>query len=110
MRGIPNFNFPAFDFAAAKLRAMGFEVFSPADHDRTLNADIENNPTGDEALIKSGHTIRDFLGGDLAWITAHADTIALLPGWENSKGANAECAAGIALGLSIFHLGTEFVK
>ena len=34
MRGYPNFNFPAFDFAAAKLRAEGHQVFSPAERDR----------------------------------------------------------------------------
>lgn len=110
MRGIPDFNFPAFDYAAEKLRALGFEVFSPADHDRLLNPDIGNNPTGDESKITSGHTIRDFLGADLAWITREADIVAVLPGWEKSSGANAEFAAGVAIGLSTLHLGKEFVR
>lgn len=110
MRGIPKFNFPAFDFAAARLRALGFEVFSPADHDREVDPEIGNNPTGDETKIKSGLTIRDFLGADLAWITKNADIIALLPGWEKSAGANSEFATGIALGLSTLHLGREFVQ
>lgn len=109
MRGIPNFNFPAFDYAAEKLRALGFEVFSPADHDRTMDPTIGDNATGDEAQITT-HTIRDFLGADLAWITREADIIALLPGWDKSSGANAEFSTGIALGLSTLHLGQEFVK
>ena len=33
MRGIPEFNFPAFHKAAAKLRAEGHFVFSPAERD-----------------------------------------------------------------------------
>jgi hypothetical protein len=33
MRGIPEFNFPAFD-AAARGRAMGLEIISPAELDR----------------------------------------------------------------------------
>ena len=49
MRGYANFNFPAFDYAAAKLRNKGFEVFSPAERDRlAYGSEIEINPTGDE--------------------------------------------------------------
>jgi hypothetical protein len=113
MRGIPNFNFPAFDFAAEKLRAQGYEVFSPADHDRELHGEaIENNPTGNEreCEAKFGFTIRKALGADLRWICYHADAVALLPGWEKSTGATAERAVGIALGLTIIHLGKEYVN
>ncbi len=34
MRGIPLFNFPAFDAARDHLQALGWEVISPADLDR----------------------------------------------------------------------------
>lgn len=34
MRGLPQFNFPAFDAGAATLEALGHEVFNPADRDR----------------------------------------------------------------------------
>ena len=106
MRGIPNFNFPAFDIAAARLRGLGHYVFSPADHDREVNPDIENNPTGSEELAAktSDWTIRKALEADLTWICREADCIALLPNWEKSTGAKAEWALGVALGLKFWYL------
>ena len=112
MRGIPQFNFPAFDFAAAKLRAEGHEVFSPADRDRTIHGVVlEDNPTGDEqiAVEKVGFSLRKALGDDTAWICASAEAVALLPGWDKSKGAVAEAALAVALGLETIILGPEYV-
>ena len=112
MRGIPNFNFPMFDRAAERLRSQGYEVFSPADHDRELNGqEIEDqNPEGNEDLAakRNGFSIRKALQADLTWICRHADAVALLPGWENSTGATAERATAIALGLSLIILGKEY--
>lgn len=48
--------------------------------------------------------MRVALGVDLGWICAEADAVALLPGWERSKGATAERAAAVALGLEIIEL------
>jgi hypothetical protein len=113
MRGKPNFNFPAFDYAAAKLREDGHEVFSPADKDREcIGAENFINPTGDEDKLAAitHYTIRDALGNDLAWICKEAEAIALLPGWENSTGANAERATGIAIGATIIILGRNYVN
>jgi len=113
MRGLPNFNFPAFRFAAAVLRSRGFEVFSPAEHDVKQNGkDIENNPTGNEELAnkKHGFSIRAALKADTFWICDQAEAVALLPGWENSSGARAERALAEALGLTIIILGKEFIQ
>jgi hypothetical protein len=108
MRGIPEFNFPAFHAAAAKLRSDGHEVFSPAEADNKRHGkDIsKGNAAGDESVAAKEHgfNLREALGIDLAWICAEADAIALLPGWENSKGANAERATAVALGLEVFEL------
>jgi hypothetical protein len=108
MRGRPEFNFPAFRQAAAALRAAGHQVFSPAERDiERHGADISvGNHSGDEeaAARKYGFDLRVALGEDLAWICAHADAIALLPGWRGSKGATAERAAAFALGLQVIDL------
>lgn len=96
MRGYPESNFPAFDFAAAKLRAEGHEVFSPAECDR-------------EQLKDGGvFSLRKALRADTEYITLHSDAVALLPGWEKSKGAVAEAALAVALGLETRILGKEY--
>lgn len=111
MRGMPEFNFPAFHRAAAGLRALGHEVFNPAEKDiETYGTDIsKGNVTGSEAVASSQHgfSLREALGADLAWICAEADAVALLPGWQNSKGATAELATAIALGLDVVYLEVE---
>jgi hypothetical protein len=107
MRGIPHFNYPAFHAAAAKLRTEGWEVFSPAERD--IERDGKDwgaeGASGDLAEISAkGFDLRVALGDDLAWICAEADAVAMLPGWENSKGATAERATAIALGLQVIEL------
>ena len=106
MRGIPDFNFPAFHAAAAKLRSDGHIVFNPAERDEEMHGKgVSNSPTGDlQDIAKTGFSLREALEADTTWICRHGDGIALLPGWEKSKGAVAERALGIALGLHIFEL------
>jgi nucleoside 2-deoxyribosyltransferase len=91
MRGYPGHNHPAFHDAAAALRAAGHEVFSPPEH---------SPADPDEANAQ----IRSLLGADLAWITATAEAVVLLPGWERSKGALAEAATADAIGVRTYAL------
>lgn len=108
MRGIPEFNFPLFRKAAVELRKRGYDVFSPAEADeRRHGKDISaGNASGCEkqAAAEHGFNLREALGIDLAWICAEAEAIALLPGWEASKGACAELATAKALGLNVLLL------
>ena len=100
MTGIPEFNFPLFDWATGLLREAGHEVFSPAEKDRANGFDPKGM-TGTEALAASGFDLRLALGADLAWICAKAEAVALLPGWENSHGAAAEIATARALNIPV---------
>lgn len=109
MRGIPRFNYPAFFAAAAMLRTAGHMVFSPAERDIERHGGVDiaaNNLAGDEALAAADHGFdrRKAMADDTAFICNEADAIALLPGWENSSGANAEWALAKALGLKILYL------
>lgn len=84
MRGIPKFNFPAFDAAAKDLREQGWEIISPADIDREHGFDPEKH---DESYFPMNILIRRDIEAVLK-----QDAIILLPGWEKSVGANAELA------------------
>lgn len=103
MRGLPEFNKPAFEAAAAKLRAEGHEVFSPVESTIAMYGDVyTGNMTGDES--KTPIDSRRVFAADLEFICKKADAVALLPGWETSKGALAERAAAEALGLELLFL------
>lgn len=91
MRGIPHLNFPAFHRAAKDLRAQGHEVFNPAERNEREH--------GKKVAL------REALAEDAEWICLHAEAIALLPGWEHSKGANAEKALAEAFSLQVIYLG-----
>lgn len=106
MRGIPEFNFPAFHSEAARLRAEGHTVFNPAERDIAKHGGVDiskGNASGDNdiAAAQHGFNLREALADDLGFICLEADAIVLMPGWENSKGANAERATALALGLLV---------
>ena len=110
MSNIPAFNFPAFFRAASQLESLGWEVFNPAQADiERYGVDFSKMcPTGshEEANKAAGTpvTYRDCLRADLNYILDHADAIALLPGWENSKGCKAELALAECLQLEVINL------
>jgi hypothetical protein len=95
MRGIEHFNFPAFDAAAAYLRALGHDVVNPADLDRAQGFDGRGEVTDAQR--------RDMLRRDV-WELAACDAIALLPGWQNSPGARFERSVAEETGIDIFHV------
>ena len=96
MTGLPEFNFPAFDAAAAKYRALGYDVISPAEHDRDNGLDV-TGMTGDPAELAGKFDLAEALLWDLVQV-AECDGIVLLDGWAGSSGARAELALAAALG------------
>lgn len=93
MRGLPDWNFPAFDAAEERWLAAGHQPFNPAQIDRVL----QYGPGQGENPSHLRHVIQM----DLACLFA-ADALALLPGWERSTGAAAELALVQFLGLPVY--------
>lgn len=112
MRGIASANFPAFDYAAEKLRSEGFEVWSPADNDRRLcNWSPDHVPSDDEIadMVQRGVlSVRMCFSHDTHWLCNCADAVAVLPGATASLGVQAEVALARALGLTIIFLGGDY--
>ena len=100
MRGIPEFNFPAFLKAEQEFKAKGHDVFNPARRDIDEGFEHEGL-TGNEDLVDLGFDLREAMDVDTSWICKHATGIHMLTGWENSKGARAELALAEAIGLEV---------
>lgn len=99
MRGIPDFNFPAFDAARDLGHRLGYIIISPADMDRAVG--IHENTDLAEAKVD----VHSFVKRDVAVLLSldpkKGDGIALLEGWERSTGAMAELFIARWLGLRI---------
>lgn len=84
MTGYVENNVPAFNVAARRLRAKGYEVVNPAELDAG-----EPCTTWVECLRR-----------DLKWLVT-CDAIATLPKWKRSKGANLEIHVGKELSFPV---------
>lgn len=101
MRGLPQFNFPAFDGAAKVLREANWTIFSPAERDRE-HLDVSQCPTGsNEELEAQGFSLAGALSWDFARIM-ESDAVIVLPGWESSTGVHWELTVAYALGKNIY--------
>jgi len=83
MSGMPDLNFPTFNAETARLRALGFTVINP----------VEINPDPDADWL-------DCIAADIVRMRP-ADTIAFLPGWEASAGAQVEHIVARRLGMKV---------
>jgi hypothetical protein len=105
MSSRPAFNFPAFDEAAANLRARGYEVVSPAEldspeHRKAALASEDGNPSAYNSA--TGDTWGSLLARDVKLIAdGGIEAIVCLRGWERSRGARLETFVGRLAGLPI---------
>ena len=97
MSGYKEFNFPAFDKATRELRAQGYTVFNPAENDRLRYGE-------DFLAHPEKFNPRQTMADDCRWICNFADAIALLPGWEKSKGVSIEKALADYLKLEVIYI------
>lgn len=92
MTGYEDYNYPAFHAAAERWRDAGWQVFNPAEHEL---------PTAEQEATLTPDEIRAlYMRKDLEWVMA-SDAIAVLPGWQKSKGANVEVAVARILNLPV---------
>lgn len=89
MRGIDEFNFPAFNEAAKVLRGQGYDVINPAE-------------TFDGATDRKWE---DYMRVDIESLL-QVDEVALLPNWQNSVGVKVELTVAAALGLRVWDYTT----
>lgn len=101
MRGIEEFNFPAFTMWAGMLRSEGHEVFNPAERDASTGLDTAGM-SGDLAeLDKVGFSLREALAADVEYVAKEAEAVAVMPGWKESTGVAAEVALARAIGIPV---------
>ena len=82
MTSMPDLNFPLFHSTAASLRAAGHSVINPAE----LNPDPG---TWSECMRREIKALME------------CDTVATLPGWQDSRGARLEVHIGKELGMKV---------
>jgi hypothetical protein len=83
MTGLPGYNYPAFNAEAGRLRELDYTVENPAEN--PLPADAPWHQWMRDA-------IRQMLT---------CDAVALMPGWQVSRGANVEVELAIHLGIAV---------
>lgn len=94
MRGLPRFNFDAFDAADKDLSMQGWETHSPAKIDIEEGFDPDTD-SPDESFIKRvmQRNVK---------IIFDVDAVAVLPNWEKSEGVAAELSLARYLGTPIY--------
>jgi hypothetical protein len=89
MTGLPALNHPAFHDAAARMRARGIDVVNPA-----------------EIIKDGGMAWTDCMRRDIPQLLT-CEAIALLPGWDTSRGAQLEYTIAAGLGMRCWLYAVE---
>jgi hypothetical protein len=87
MSGLTDFNYPAFNEAAASLRALGFDVENPA-----------------ENAAPTCGSWAGYMRLSIVQMLA-CDCVVFLPGWEDSKGAQIEMSLAKEISMPRYKVG-----
>lgn len=93
MSGLPEYNYPAFDRAAERLRAKGYTVVSPTE----VGSDLETKLGAERFSL----WYQDYVKANLIALL-DCNAIILLPGWRDSQGAKLELHVAQVLGFEEF--------
>ncbi len=104
MRGYPEFNQHAFNDTAKILESMGHQPFNPAKADRDAGHNWDGASGTSGELQDAQYNLNASLLDDLTYIAEQAHGVVVLDGWQNSKGATAECALAVALDIPLYRL------
>lgn len=102
MRGVDQFNFPAFHEATAKLRYIGWLVTSPAEHEEQEGFDPTLNSLKGLDLTAS---FRWDIG-----VILEVDYVIVLPDSEDSDGTRLELDIARKIGTPVITLADALVK
>lgn len=103
MTGHDHFNFPAFMRYAELLRGHGHVVINPAEESLALHGIQWKGSLTLAETAKLGTTPwEEYLQKDIEAIDT-VDAVAVLPGWETSKGATREVDHAVASGKSVYN-------
>jgi hypothetical protein len=90
MTGLPNYGYDEFHSAARILRESHYSIHNPAEHFG-----------GDQSLSRSEYIRRAMLA------VMVCDYVVVLPGWEESPGANLEVDLAIELGMPVYQYNSR---
>lgn len=83
MTGLPDYNYPAVNTEAARLRALGYTAENPAENPA---------PARKEWELYMRTALRQMLT---------CDAVAFLPGWNEPRGPNVEIELALHLGMAV---------
>jgi len=102
MRGIEEYNFPAFRAAAEALRRRNWEIFSPAERDESDDEAMrEHAARRDSGDWSEALPFAYYMEHDLAAV-CKMDAVIVLEGWEASQGARLEAVTAVEVGHPVF--------
>ena len=101
MQTVPEFNHPAFNAAAKRLRSLGYTVFNPAEF-----------PSGghlpDAAEDAAGFDVHGVRRACFDHINRFAQAVVVLDGWTGSEGARAEVLLAQKIGVPVYSYTPNF--